>query len=149
MAEKTTQSQEDEVSRLRARVSELETELQKGGGRRQEQGRVGDSLSDASRQKIDIVSRMFRGLTIASIEGMRLFAESATAFADGVVSRNKATESTSPRDLVTRLPADVASGIADAVDRLADIPAKTAERYAEAFREGQKSTREGQRSSSI
>jgi len=145
MAEKPREGQDDELSRLRARVSELEAELQKRttetrkSAREESRREAADAFSDASRQKIDTVNRIVRGFTLASFEGVRLFADSLATFADTVSSRNTAKEHASVRDLTTRLPGDVAAGFADAVEHFADAPARMAERYAQAHKEGEKS----------
>jgi hypothetical protein len=147
MAEKATQ--DDEIAKLRARIGDLEAALNKAtakseqgvkSGQRPERDRVADSLSNASRQKVDAVNRLVRGLTVASFEGMRLVADSFSAFAGGVVSRSSATDSKSVRDLATRLPSDILTGVSEAVDRLVDVPAKTAERFAETHRQGADTT---------
>jgi hypothetical protein len=138
----TTHAHHDELSRAKARIAELEDELHKKNksSRRDDTHthRAADSLSDASRNKIDAASRMIRGLSMASIEGVSMLAETLTAFADGVSNRNAATGSTSARRLASRLPADVVGGFADAVDRMADIGPRAAERYAESYREGER-----------
>src|SRR5258708_1476004 len=111
MPDKPTQP-DDEISKLRARVAELEAEIRKKGDktpRHDGTSRVADSFSNASRSKIDTVTRMVRGLTIASFESARLMADSVSAFAEGVVSRSSATDSKSVRDLATRLPSDIVS----------------------------------------
>ena len=134
---------EEEAAQLRARVRELEAQLAKKDDKDGKEGtsdrRASDSWADATRSKRDGASRMARAMTLASIEGLRLFADSLSAFADGVVSRNDAREHKSARDLATRLPGDVMGGFADAVDRFVEIPAKTAEKYSSAYREGEKS----------
>jgi hypothetical protein len=134
MPDKATQ--DDEISRLKARISELEAELHKSKGAPKESSRASESMNDVSRNKIDGLSRMARGLTLASFEGLSIFADSLSALADGVTSRNKASGSTSTRELSRRLPSDIAGGFADAVERMTDLPARAAERYASAHREG-------------
>lgn len=145
MAEKPREGQDDELSRLRARVSELEAELQKKttetrrSAREESRREAADAFSDVSRQKIDTVNRIVRGFTLASVEGVRLFADSVATFADTVSSRNTAKENASVRDLSTRLPGDIAAGFADAVEHFADAPARMADRYSQAHKEGEKS----------
>ena len=77
--EKASTAHHDELSRAKARIAELEEELNKkhkgsrrDDTRRDETHRVADSFSDASRNKIDTASRMIRGLSMASIEGGRV-----------------------------------------------------------------------------
>jgi hypothetical protein len=142
MAEKTTHTPEEEIHRLKARVAELEADATRKDAktdRGEEARRVTDSFSDAARQKADAANRAFRGIALASFEGMRLFADSISAFAGGVVNRSNTSEKKSVRDLATQLPGDVVSSFADAVDKMVDIPAKTAERYADSYRQGEQS----------
>ncbi len=143
MAEKTTTTVEEENARLKARVAELEAAAHSGthkSGRREDARRVADSFSNTTRQKADIASRAIRGMALASFEGIHLFADTVSAFAGGVVDRGAQSDRTSVRDLTTQLPGDVISSFSDAVDRLVDIPAKAAERYADTYRQGERST---------
>jgi len=148
MAEKTSSTpHEDEIGRLKARINDLESELHrsksssdsKPGSRREETRRTVDSMRDVSQSKVDAVSRTVRGISLASIEGLRLFADSLSAFGDTVISRNTGNGNTSTRELGRRLPGDIAEGVAEFCDRIVDIPAQAAERYSKAHREGQRS----------
>lgn len=130
---------DDEISKLRARVEELEGQL-KSKGKDSSSKSASESWSDASRSKRDSANRVVRGLTMASIESVRLFADTVSSFADGVVSRNDAREHKTTRDLVTNLPGDIVGSFADSVTRFVEIPAKTAEKYASSYREGEKSS---------
>jgi hypothetical protein len=139
MAERT---REDEVSRLKARIDDLEAELHEKRGsrpeRRRDRSRAADSWADAQSNKSEVVTRFARGLTLGSLEGVRLFADVVASFADGVASRNSRRDdgSASPQRLASRLPTDFIEEFTDAFDRFVDIPARTAERYADAYREG-------------
>ena len=143
MAEKTTPTHDEEILQLKARIAELEAAAahppKSKTARREEANRVADSFSSATRQKGDMVNRAIRGISLASFEGIQLFADSISALAGGVVNRNTQNESKSVRDLSTQLPGDVVSSFADAVNLIVDIPAKTAERYASAYRQGEPS----------
>ena len=136
---------DDEVVRLRARVKELEGELtKKDGGRDQGSDsttrRVADSFSDVRQSKRDAADRMMRGVTLASVEAIRVFADSVSSFADNVITRNEGRkgEGRSARNMATRLPEDIAASLADAVDSFADIPRRAADRYSKVHREGEK-----------
>ena len=135
---------ETENAKLRARIEELEGQLkakEKSSSKDDSPTkRASDSWSDASRTKRDSAHRMVRGLTLASIESFRLFADTVSSFADGVVSRNNAREHKTTRDLITNLPADIIGSFADSVSDFVEIPAKTAEKYTSAYREGEKSS---------
>lgn len=134
---------EEENDRLRARIDELERQLKskhKETSTSTTARRVSDSWSDASRSKRDSVNRMVRGMTMASIESVRLVADTVSSFADSVASRNEARDHKTTRDLVTNLPADIAGSFADAVSDLVEVPAKSAEKYASSYREGEKTS---------
>jgi hypothetical protein len=137
VAEKTPH--EEENAKLRARIEELEGQLKAKGKGTSPAKSVSDSWSEASRSKTDSLNRMVRGVTIASIESVRLVADTVSSFADGVASRNDARGHKTTRDLVTNLPADIAGSFADAVSSAVEIPAKSAEKYASSYREGEKS----------
>ncbi|HTP35525.1 MAG TPA: hypothetical protein VMJ75_25280 [Candidatus Acidoferrales bacterium] len=139
---------DEEIAKLRAHIEDLEGQLKAARKRDTSASKsasdtaksVSDSWSDATRSKRDSVNRMVRGMTMASLEGVRLFADTVSSFADGVASRNEAREHKTTRDLVTNLPADIAGSFADAVSNLVDIPSKTADKYASSYREGDKAS---------
>lgn len=144
MAESKATS-DDEVTKLKARIGELEAQLTKhrGDGSSKSRNddsttrRAADSWSDATRTARDSSQRLVRGMALAGLEGMRIFGDSISAFADGVFSRNEPKNNDSVRDLTSRLPGDVMGGIADAIDRLADIPSRAADTYSSSWREGE------------
>jgi cell division septum initiation protein DivIVA len=141
VAEKTVH--EEENAKLRARIDELEAQLKsKRKSTTSTTKTASDAWSDATRSKRDSANRMVRGLTMASIESVRLVADAVSSFADGVASRNDSRDKDhkTTRDLVSNLPADIAGSFADAVTDFVEIPAKTAEKYSSAYHEGEKST---------
>jgi hypothetical protein len=83
---------------------------------------------------------MMRGVTLASVEVVRGFADSLSSFADNVIRRNESRDGDgrSVRDMATRLPEDIATSMADTVDRFVDIPRRAADRYSRVHREGDK-----------
>ena len=95
---------------------------------------------DARDSKFDKGTRVVRGMTLASIEFVRLFADAISTFGSEALRRNESREGEgrTVRDLTTRLPEDVAHGVVEAIDRFSDIPAKAAERYTTAYREGER-----------
>ena len=131
---------DEENAKLRARIEELEGQLKSKNKETSPTKSASDSWSEASRSKRDSLNRMVRGVTMASIESVRLLAETVSSFADGVVSRNDARGHKTTRDLVTNLPADIAGSFADALSDFVEIPAKSADKYASAYREGEKSS---------
>jgi hypothetical protein len=141
MSEKASATHETELSKAKERIAELEAELHKRSKATSHDDththRAADSARTASQTKIDAATRMIRGLSMASVEGINIFADSLSAFANGVTSRNSASGHTSTRKLASRLPADVVGGFSDAVDRMSEIGPRAAERYAKAYREGE------------
>jgi hypothetical protein len=148
MSDPTIAAPIDEITRLRARVRELEAQLNKAADTKSDDEdspqtstrRVADSMSNVSRSKRDATNRMVRGATLASAELVRAFADTVSSFADTLISRNDSGKdgSRTTRDLVTRLPEDIATSFADAIDRFVEVPAKAADRYASAYRSGEK-----------
>jgi hypothetical protein len=154
MADKASSAAADhaEVGRLRRRVAQLEAEAklnEKDQGRGQTSDatrvsdstrRVSDSFSDVRRSKRDAADRMLRGVTLASVEAVRLFADTVSSFTDNVITRNEGRSGggRSVRDMKTRLPEDIATSLADSVDQFVDIPRKAADRYSKVYREGEK-----------
>jgi cell division septum initiation protein DivIVA len=137
MAEKTPH--DEEVAKLRARIDELEAQLKSRHKSSSSTARnASDSISDATRTKRDSANRMVRGMTMASIEGVRLFADTISSFADGVASRNDARDHKTASDLVSNLPSDIANSFADAVAGFTEIPSKTADKYSSSYHEGEK-----------
>ena len=147
----------DEITGLRVRVRELEAQLNRQTASTGSTGttastdadddrsssttrRMADSWNDASRSKHDAANRMIRGATLASAEMVRAFADPVSSFADALISRNEGRKDgdRTARDLVTRLPEDIATSFADAVDRFVEIPAKAADRYSSTYRSGEK-----------
>lgn len=132
---------DEEINRLRARVEELEGQLKsKEKGTSTTRKNASDSWSDASRTKRDAANRVLRGMTMASLEGVRLFADTVASFADGVASRNEARGHKTTRDLVTNLPGDIAASFAESVNSFVEIPTKTAEKYSSSYHEGEKAS---------
>jgi len=131
---------EEENAKLRTRIEELEAQLKSRHRGTSATKSASDSASDASRSKRDAANRMVRGLTMASIERVRLVADTVASFADGVASRNDVRDRKTTRDLVSNLPADIVGSFADAVSNMVEIPAKTADKYSSTYREGEKST---------
>jgi hypothetical protein len=140
MAEKVSQPSDDEITRLKARVAELEAEVQKKNSKadgRESARSVTSNLSDTTFRKADVTMRMFRGMTFAALESFSLFADSLSSVAAGVISRGSSSDEKSLRDLASRVPGDVASSFADAIDQMTQIPGKAADRYASAYRQGE------------
>jgi hypothetical protein len=105
---------------------------------RQETRRVANDMSATTWRKSEIATRAFRGATLASLDAIRLFADSLSWLADGALRRNRADDrNTSVDELSRRLPSDLTASFADAVDDWVDIPARAASRFADSYFEGE------------
>jgi len=143
------------VTKLRARVKKLEAELDAKDKKDHDEDlpdrrRIRDSLNDGRDSKLDAADRVLRGMTLASVEFVRLFADSVSSFGSDVIRRNESRVGggRSVRSLVRRLPEDIADGFSNAIDLFTDIPARTADRYSKVYREGEKTDRNRDRDSS-
>jgi hypothetical protein len=145
----------DEISRLEARIQELEDELSRQRRQRRNEGfRDVDELSRQRRQqrdeefrdvapeyrdfkerKIDESARLFRGLVRGTLEAFRVGADSASYFVEDVLERNAPERSESPTDVTRRLPGDVRRAAVRAFDYSLDIPSRAAERFQSSYSE--------------
>lgn len=137
-------SPNDELAKLRARVKELEAALDAKTDDKTEEKtssrRIGDAFADIRDAELDAANRVFRGMTMASAEFIRAVADTVSSVAGNVSKRNDSRKGKghSVWNLVTRLPEDIATSIADAVDDFAEIPSGVADRYSKAYRDGEK-----------
>jgi hypothetical protein len=146
MAETTVPN--DEIARLNTRIANLEAELSKKKSKQSDDdkdsttSRLSDSLTDVKDSQLDSVARVCRGLSIAAIEAARLAGTTVSSFAEDVIDRNRKRDDgdRTVRNLIWRLPEDFFSGLSTAIEDFARIPAKTADRYSSAYKEGTKST---------
>jgi hypothetical protein len=153
---KTTESEstgdlQPEIARLRARVEELQAELARKPGRGHERDSeqereppgVGGDLPERA---FDEGRKLFRGLTLASVEQLRLAADLVSQLGDEVLSRNRvnrvrgqhekrAGEPVSPASLVADLPRDFFAGVNSVIDESLKIPGKVVEKFYEAYKE--------------
>src|SRR3954453_3609759 len=102
--------------RLEERVRELESELdQQRTSRRRRAYRDFEArredFADLGERKVDEISRLFTGAVRASLEGLRVAAESTTYFAGDVLERNVPDRDETSFDVARRLPLDLSSGI--------------------------------------
>lgn len=142
MVEKATN---DDIAKLNDRIKELEDELRKQRASDKDDGsasRFADHLSDARDSEFDMITRVVRGLTLATAEATKLTASTLSNFADDVISRNSKRDDgdRTVRNLAWRLPEDILGGLSRAIDDLGRVPSKAATRYSRAYDEGTKST---------
>ena len=126
---------------LEARVLQLEAELERKERalqrREREQERrersdrreLTDTTRDTANRTIDEANKLFRGFTLAYIEGLRAAADAFGTFADEVSRRNPPEE----EDMVRNLPGDLYAGYLKAVNQALKIPDRAVERFDEAY----------------
>ena len=129
-----SESPEEEVARLRARVRELESELAsaerkpKGASSKGRTREISDKFGDEA-------ARLIRGVALAGIEQVRTTASVLTSFADTVSQRNQLKEDKSHSDLAKDLPNDLYSGILNAIEHSLEMPGKVVNRLHETYTE--------------
>src|ERR1043165_3572199 len=125
MAE-TKQELEDEVTQLRARVAELEKELDAETKKRKKSAKSSESGSarNISNRATDEGGSLIRGVVLAGVETVRLAGSVLSSFADTVSQSNRPEEKDSTADLTRDLPKDMYSGVINAVEKTLDIPGK-------------------------
>ena len=128
----TKQELEDEVTRLRKRVKDLEKDLDT------ETKKKSSKTSDArniSNRAADEGSGLIRGVALAGVESVRLAGTVLSSFADTVSQRNRPEEKGSTSDLTRDLPKDIYSGVINAVEQTLDIPGKVIDKLQEGYKE--------------
>jgi hypothetical protein len=133
----TKQELEDEVTRLRARVNELEKELDTETKKRKKSSKTSETESarNISKRATDEGGSLIRGLALAGVETVRVFGSVLSSFADTVSQRNRPEEKDSTADLTRDLPKDMYSGVVNAVDQTLDIPGKVIDKMHEGYKE--------------
>jgi hypothetical protein len=133
MAE-TKQELEDEVTRLRKRVTELESDLDNERKKPKKHSKVSQA-KNISNRAVDEGSGLIRGVALAGIHSVRLAGSVMSSFADTVSQRNRPEEKDSTSDLTRDLPKDVYSGVLNAVEQTLDIPGKVIDKLQEGYNE--------------
>lgn len=133
MAE-TKQDLEDEVTRLRIRVTELENDLENERKKPKKHSKTSQAKNISSRAA-DEGSGLIRGVALAGVESVRLAGSVLSSFADTVSQRNRPEEKDSTSDLTRDLPKDVYSGVINAVEQTLDIPGKVIDKLQESYNE--------------
>jgi hypothetical protein len=128
----TKQELEDEVTRLRKRVKDLEkdldTETKKKSSKTSEARNISNRAADEG-------SGLIRGVALAGVESVRLAGTVLSSFADTVSQRNRPEEKDSTSDLTRDLPKDIYSGVINAVEQTLDIPGKVIDKLQEGYKE--------------
>ena len=135
MPSRTPKSPEgdEELARLRAKVAELEAELARQEREKGDRAKVDtrireltDTMRETTTRGVDESAKLFRGVTLASLEKVRAASDVIAAFVDSVYEQNRLEQEDSVGALARRLPADLTGGFFDAMERAFDIPNRRA-----------------------
>jgi len=143
-------------ARLRARIAELEDELGRGEGVRRSTSRrrrdddddeePTERARDIGSRGIDEISRLFRGIALASVEAVRATADAVGTSARRVEEKNREDDDDdTPRHLAAKLPGNVVDGILDGIDAVLDVPDRAVDKLRDTYHEG-RNTRDSGRS---
>lgn len=132
----TKQELEDEAVRLRARVQELEKELDAETKKRKSSSKASQTgqTRSISNRATDEGSGLIRGVVLAGVESARLCGSVLSSFADTVSQRNRPEEKDSTAELTRDLPKDMYQGVLNAVEQSLDIPGKVIDRLQEGYK---------------
>jgi len=130
----TKQDLEDEVTRLRKRVTELESDLDNERKKPKKHSKTSQA-KNISNRAVDEGSGLIRGVALAGIESVRLAGSVMSSFADTVSQKNRPEEKGSTSDLTRDLPKDIYSGVLNAVEQTLDIPGKVVDKLQEGYHE--------------
>ena len=131
----TKQELEDENARLRARVTELEAELNEEPKKRKRSSKTSESTRNISKRATDEGGSIVRAIVLGGVELVRSTGSVLSSFADSVTDRNRPEEKDSKSDLTRDLPKDVYSGGLNAVEQVLEIPGRVIDKLHEGYRE--------------
>ncbi|HYL97465.1 MAG TPA: hypothetical protein VEZ90_00810 [Blastocatellia bacterium] len=129
-----TDPPEDELTRLRARVTELETQLD-NRETKPKRSEYQERHEDIASKLGEETAKFFRGMALAGVELVRTSAGVMSSFADTVSDRNRRKGEESVSDLTKDLPGDIYFGVLNAVDHTLDIPGRVVGRLHESYSE--------------
>jgi hypothetical protein len=125
---------------LEDRVRELEEELRRSRGARPRTRRAyrdyeetREEFRGIGERKADEVARFFTGMVRASLEGLRVAAESTGYFVEDALERNIPERDEDPTEVKRRLPRDLTRSATRSFDHALDLPGRAAERFERAY----------------
>jgi hypothetical protein len=92
-----------------------------------------DDLSDLGERKLDELARIFTGAIRASLEVVRVTAESTSDFVDEALERSIPDPDDDPTDVAQRLPRDITRSWVHSLEETLDAPGRAAERFERAW----------------
>ncbi len=149
----TEQALQEEVTKLRVQVKELQEELAHTGASAESPDaptETSEVLRNLPDRFIAEASRTVRALTLACLEPLRVAGDIVDAFAEETSGRNRPEERTAERGRsrtrtgkqsrseTTTLPRDIYSGLVKAVDRSLDVPSKMVDRFYNTYKDVEK-----------
>ena len=143
-------------ARLRARIAELEDELGRGEGVRRSSSRrrrdddddePTERARDIGSRSVDEISRLFRGIALASVEAVRATADAVGTSARRIDEKNREDDDDddTPRHLAAKLPGNVVDGILDGIDAVLDVPDRAVDKLRDTYHEGRNTRDSGRR----
>jgi hypothetical protein len=95
-------------------------------------------VTDAGDRKVETAVRTIRGLTLASVEAVRIVADSFANAADSLLDSSRPREDDETlRDLSSRFTESFSDSVSDTASRLMDVPSRSADLFSRSFREGE------------
>ena len=129
---------DDDTSRLRARIAELEAHLAEANRRTTRTEKHSDELArELPGRFIDETGRLIRSATIAYMEGVRQVTHVVSTFADDVYGRETRRDA-SLTELAKDFPRDFSDGFMNSCDHYLRIPHRVIDKFYEEYKENPK-----------
>ena len=135
----------DLIAELRARVDQLEVDLARKDrelssarrAQRPEERELSETTRETTNRTIDEANKLFRGLTLGYLEGLRTAADAVSTFADEVTRRTPSDA----EDMAKDLPGDIYAGYLKAVNQALKIPERSVDKFQESYKQEGRSER--------
>jgi cell division septum initiation protein DivIVA len=128
----------EENKRLEAENEKLKKQLASAKAHSAETNRrqeTADTMRNTSQAYADETSKVVRGLTQSFFEGVRVYAEALTVYADEISGRNQTETYASAADQARNLYGDVFSGVAKSFNKLTEFPGRTIDKFYSTYKE--------------
>jgi len=130
-----TKTENDELAQLRAKVKELEKKLERQKEEKREASgqKLADSVSDAGKRYRKEVAKVWKGYTLAYLEGLKLSSDSIAKAAGDVSSQLDSKKEEPATDVLKELPEHVSSGYSQAIVDHAEISQRMIDKFYETY----------------